>query len=174
MRKRSWTFAAATAVVAGALAVGGFAGAEEPEEGGGMPPPQAKIESAFVKGLVGTWGFEATMQGQSIGKGSITYRLGLGGTAVVEDLEGEFMGGPFHGHGVWKVDGKTLKTWWFDNFESKAQAYEGTLGDEGYEIVEQDSEAPTRITLKKSATGHEMLFKSPQGEMKIALTKQSK
>jgi hypothetical protein len=172
MRRSGVTFVAAALVVAAVVALGGFAGAEDEEGGGGgHMTPQPKIEHPFVKDAIGTWDFVATMEGNEAGKGSVTYRFAVGGTAVVEDLEGTFMGGPFAGHGVWKTDGKAFQTWWFDSFEPAAQHYVGTISDEGIEMTEQDEADPTKITVRKTATGREMHFKSGQGEMKIALTK---
>jgi hypothetical protein len=172
MRKTGFALGAAAFVAATVFAFGGFAGAEEDEAGGGAHmAPQPKIEHAFVKDTIGTWDFVASMEGNEAGKGTITYRFAVGGTAVVEDLEGTLMDGPFAGHGVWKTDGKAFQTWWFDSFEAGAQHYVGTLSDEGIEMTEQGKDDPTKITVRKTATGREMTFKSSHGEMKIALTK---
>lgn len=147
---------AAVAAVA-CVAVAGMAVAEEPE-GGGMPPMQKKVDHPLAKALVGTWNVAHTSEGHPATTGTVTFALGVGDTALMQDYSVS-MGaeGSFVGHGVWKLadDGKTIQCWWIDMFSPGMQRFEGSLADTGFDVKSEDG---TRLTLAKTATGYEFLL----------------
>jgi hypothetical protein len=153
MRRRTFLSGLAAVVAAAAVAVGSQALAEEPA--GGMPSPQKKLDHPFVKEMVGVFDFVSDM-----GKGTSTIRLGLGDTAVIEDLEASMGPMPYFGHGVRKVsdDGKTMTLWWFDSTSAEPDVYTGPLTAEGFDLKSPEH----RITMTKTATGFE--FKIYQGD----------
>jgi hypothetical protein len=157
MRRSTWFAVGLAVVVAVGLFVAGGAVRAEEEGGQGGPTPQKKLDPPLAKAVVGTWDWTGTgmLEGSS---GTITYALGLGDTAVLEDVKGTLKFGeqsmPFAGHGVWKLgdDGTTIKLWWFDNLSPGAEAHEGTVTADGY-AIKSDKGA---MVLKKTATGLEL------------------
>jgi hypothetical protein len=154
MRRSTWFVVGLVVLVAAGVFVAGSAvRAEEGEEGGAMPAPQKKVDHALAKAVLGTW--EWTGGGHLEGaKGTIGFALGIGDTAVIEDVQGTVKMGeqmaPFAGHAVWKIgeDG-SLKVWWFDSFSAEPDLHEGTITADGYR-----TEGPSGAhVLKKSADG---------------------
>ena len=116
-----------TAIYAAILAALALcAGAEEPKKPQapaapqGMPPaPKPGPEQDVLKTHVGTW--DATVEmWMEPGKPAVTSKgvdttvLGPGGFSILTDFKGEFLGGPFSGHGVMTYDTgrqKYVGTW---------------------------------------------------------------
>jgi hypothetical protein len=163
--KRTGTFVAAalTASVVGVVALAGGARAgDEPAAPPGMPSFQKKVDHPLVKALVGDWAFvHKSTFGESAG--TVTYALGVGDTAVLQDYEVS-MGpmGSFNGHSIWKVsdDGKTLQAWWIDAMSAEPAHFKGALTDKGFDVKAANG---TRLTMAQTATGFESKLFMPDG-----------
>ena len=77
-----------------------------------------------MKRLVGTWDAET-----EFGKGTMTYKMGLGGLWLIGDFEGEFGGMKFEGNGLDTYDPATKKyrSVWVDSFSTAPRIMEGNL-----------------------------------------------
>jgi hypothetical protein len=167
MPRLAWTAFALAALIGGALVVADRAGAGEeppakPPAPPSMPTPQKAIDHALVKSLAGTW---SVLQKSPLGesKGTTTFALGVGGTALIQDYE-VAMGpmGSFHGHGVFKVsdDGKKLALWWLDTHTAAPAHYSGSLTESGYDLK---SDAGVRLTLAKKDAALEFRLEMANG-----------
>ena len=87
-------------------------------------PPKPGKEHGHLKRLVGTWDAET-----AFGKGTMTYRMGLGGLWLIGDFEGEFGGMKFQGKGLDTYDPATKKyrSVWADSFSTAPRIMEGNL-----------------------------------------------
>lgn len=91
-------------------------------------PPKPGKEHASLKRLEGTW------EGESeFGKGTMQYKMGLGGLWLVSDFEGEFGGVKFLGKGLDTYDPVTGKyrSVWVDSFSTAPRVMEGAMDKEG-------------------------------------------
>jgi len=87
-------------------------------------PPKPGKEHDHLKRLVGTWDAKTES-----GKGTMTYKMGLGGLWLIGDFKGEF--------GGMKVQGKSLDTYdsatkkyrsvWVDSLSTAPRTMEGNL-----------------------------------------------
>jgi hypothetical protein len=158
MKRTKWI---AGLVGVAAVAIVGFT-ARADGEPQGPPTPQKPIDSPYLKSLVGSWTTAMTATfggGPTTGAGTATYRLSIGGTALLEDYETTMQGmGAFSGHMVAKVspDGKSLAFWWFDVHTAEPSKWTGTLTETGFDVkTEYGPMGPTRITMSKTEKGHE-------------------
>ena len=154
-----WTAAAALVVSALSLSAGARAGDDPAPAAPAAPPPQKTVKHPFFDGLVGS--YTTTMKGQmGDGSGKVTVRLGVGGTAVIEDYDATMGKDPFSGHGVFKVgdDGKTVTIWWFDTMMPEAMKLSGALTDTGYDVSGDIPGAgmKMRLTFEKKGATYEM------------------
>lgn len=87
-------------------------------------PPKPGKEHDHLKRLVGTWEAES-----EFGKGTMTYKMGLGGMWLVGDFDGEFGGMKFQGHGLDTYDSATKKyrSVWVDSFSAAPRNMDGVL-----------------------------------------------
>lgn len=101
-------------------------------------PPKPGKEHDQLKRLVGTW--EADSE---FGKGTLTYKMGLGGTWLVGDFDGEFGGMKFHGHSLETFDAATKKyrSVWVDSFSGAPRIMEGGL-DKDNKVMTMKGEGP--------------------------------
>lgn len=91
-------------------------------------PPKPGKEHEQLKRLEGTW------EGESeFGKGTMTYKMGLGGLWLIGDFEGEFGGMKFLGKGLDTFDAATGKyrSVWVDSFSTAPRVMEGTQDKAG-------------------------------------------
>jgi hypothetical protein len=88
----------------------------------GLPKPGKQHD--HLKRLVGTWDAETAG-----GKGTMTYKMGLGGLWLIGDFEGEFGGMKFQGKGLDTYDPGTKKyrSVWVDSFSTSPRTLEGNL-----------------------------------------------
>ncbi len=93
-------------VVAASLVFGAALLAAQPQEGSGPPKPGKEHE--LLKEYVGEWDVVGKMfmpDGKvETSKGKDSTRLACGGLWVISDFQGEMMGAPFTGHGVFGYD----------------------------------------------------------------------
>lgn len=91
-------------------------------------PPKPGKEHDHLKRLVGTWDAET-----EYGKGTMTYKMGLGGLWLIGDFEGEFGGMKFQGKGLDTYDLATKKYRgvWVDSFSTAPRTMEGNLDKSG-------------------------------------------
>ena len=91
-------------------------------------PPKPAKEHDHLKRLVGTWDAETES-----GKGTMTYKMGLGGLWLIGDFEGEFGGMNFEGKGLDTYDSATKKyrSVWVDSFSTAPRTMEGNLDKDG-------------------------------------------
>ncbi len=87
-------------------------------------PPKPGKEHEHLKRLVGTWDAET-----EFGKGTMTYKMGLGGMWLVGEFDGEFGGMKFHGQSLDTYDSATKKyrSVWVDSFSTAPRITEGNL-----------------------------------------------
>lgn len=87
-------------------------------------PPKPAKELDQLKRLVGTWEAET-----EFGKGTMTYKMGLGGLWLVGDFDGEFGGMKFHGKALDTYDqaSKKYRSIWVDSFSAAPRIMEGNL-----------------------------------------------
>jgi hypothetical protein len=103
-------------------------------------PPKPSPDQARIDALVGTWNAELEMMGAT-SKGVETCRSALGGFWLLTDFEGEFMGAPFHGHGVTGFDaarGKIVNVW-VDSSGSPMTIAEGSFDASGKKLIAESS-----------------------------------
>jgi hypothetical protein len=98
--------------------------------------PAAELE--HLKDLVGTW--DATMEG---GKGTMTYKMDLGGLWLVGDFQGEFGGGKFSGRGFDSYDQNKKKYvgLWVDSMSTYPMVMEGNY-DAAKKVLTMTGEGP--------------------------------
>lgn len=86
--------------------------------------PKPGKEHDHLKRLVGAWDAET-----AFGKGTMTYKIGLGGLWLIGDFEGEFGGMKFQGKGLDTYDLATKKyrSVWVDSFSTVPRIMEGNL-----------------------------------------------
>jgi Protein of unknown function (DUF1579) len=87
-------------------------------------PPKPGKQHDHLKRLVGTWDAETES-----GKGTMTYKMGLGGLWLIGDFDGEFGGMKFQGQGLDSYDSATKKyrSIWVDSFSTSPRIMEGNL-----------------------------------------------
>ena len=89
--------------------------------------PKPGPEHELLKKHEGTW--DVTMKfGGMESKGTVTYKMGLGGMWLVGDLESELLGSKFYGKGMDSYDAASKKyvSYWFDSMGSRPVSMEGT------------------------------------------------
>lgn len=101
-------------------------------------PPKPGKEHDHLKRLVGTW--DAVTES---GKGTMTYKMGLGGLWLIGDFEGEFGGMKFQGKGLDTYDPATKKyrSIWVDSFSTAPRIMEGNL-DKDNKVMTLTGEGP--------------------------------
>jgi hypothetical protein len=114
-------------------------------------PPKPEKEHDNLKRLVGAWDAET-----AFGKGTMTYKMGLGGLWLIGDFEGEFGGMKFQGKSLDTYDAATKKyrSVWVDSFSTAPRITEGNL-DKGDKVMTMTGEGrgPEGMTAKfKSIT----------------------
>ena len=89
-----------------------------------------------MKRLVGTWNAETES-----GKGTMIYKMGLGGLWLIGDFEGEFGGMKFQGKGLDTYDSATKKyrSVWVDSFSTAPRIMEGNL-DKDHKVMTMTGE----------------------------------
>jgi hypothetical protein len=87
-------------------------------------PPKPGKQHDHLKRLVGTWDAETES-----GKGTMTYKMGLGGLWLIGDFEGEFGGMTFQGKGLDTYDSATKKyrSVCVDSFSTSPRTMDGNL-----------------------------------------------
>jgi hypothetical protein len=115
-------------------------------------PPKPSPQQAQLESFAGVWNAELEMMGAT-SKGIETCKSSLGGFWLLTDFEGEFMGAPFHGHGVTGFDaarGKIVNVW-VDSSGSPMTIAEGGFDASGVKLVAESSGV--------DRTGHPARFK---------------
>ena len=100
--------------------------------------PKPGKQHDHLKRLVGTWDAET-----EIGKGTMTYKMGLGGLWLIGDFEGEFGGMKFQGKFLDTYDPATKKyrSIWVDSFSTAPRIMEGNL-DKDNKVMTMTGEGP--------------------------------
>jgi hypothetical protein len=120
-------------------------------------PPSAKPgpELERLKQLKGTWDATIkTSQGES--KGTMIYKMGVGGLWLVSHFKADFGGQPFEGRGLDGYDPMKKKyvSVWVDSMSPALMLFEGTFDKEG-KVFTQFGEGPGmdgKMTKFKSVT----------------------
>jgi hypothetical protein len=105
--------------------------------------PKPGPEHELLKKLEGTW--EATMKGMGMeSKGTMTYKMDVGGLWLTSNFEGDFGGAKFHGKGFDSYDAgkKKYVGVWVDNMITTPLVMEGSY--------DKDKKA---LTMTGDATG---------------------
>jgi hypothetical protein len=94
-------------------------------------PPKPGPEHAMLKKAEGTWDATVKMEGQE-SKGTMTYKMDLGGLWLTSDYKGEFGGQKFQGKGLdtYDVGKKKYVGVWFDSMSTLPMVMEGTYDKE--------------------------------------------
>jgi len=101
-------------------------------------PPKPGKQHDHLKRLVGIWDAETES-----GKGTMTYKMDLGGLWLIGDFEGEFGGMKFQGKGLDTYDSATKKyrSVWVDSFSTAPRIMEGNL-DKDNKVMTMTGEGP--------------------------------
>jgi hypothetical protein len=93
--------------------------------------PKPGPEHEMLKKLVGTWDLTMKFDGKE-SKGTVTYKMDLGGLWLVSSLESEFGGKKFSGRGMDSYDPARKKyvSVWIDNMLTYPLVMEGTFDKE--------------------------------------------
>jgi hypothetical protein len=93
-------------------------------------------EHEYLKKMEGNW--DLTMKfGDMQTKGTVTYKMGLGGLWLMSDLESELLGSKFNGHGMDTYDAASKKylAVWFDSMGTRPLQMEGTFDKDKKELT---------------------------------------
>jgi hypothetical protein len=101
-------------------------------------PPKPGKEHDHLKRLVGAWDAET-----AFGKGTMTYKMDLGGMWLIGDFEGEFGGMKYQGKFLDTYDPATKKyrNIGVDSFSTAPRIMEGTL-DKDNKVMTMTGEGP--------------------------------
>lgn len=101
-------------------------------------PPKPGKEHELLKRMEGTW--DVIMEG---GKGTMSYKMGLGGLWLLGDFNGEFGGMKFEGRGMDTFDPTTKKyrNIWADSMSAAPMLMEGTF-DKDNKVLTMTGEGP--------------------------------
>jgi hypothetical protein len=101
------------------------------------PPKPAQAHDNLMR-LVGTWDAETES-----GKGTLTYKMGLGGLWLVGEFEGEFGGMRLQGKSLETYDPATkrYRSVWVDSFSTAPRIMEGNL-DKDNKVMTMTGEGP--------------------------------
>jgi hypothetical protein len=104
-------------------------------------PPKPGPEHEFMKSHEGTW--ESEVAGADGSKGTMTYKMGVGGLWLLSDYKGSFDGAPFEGRGMDTYDAATKQfvSVWVDSMSTTVLIFKGTLNKEKTQMV-QEGEMP--------------------------------
>jgi hypothetical protein len=105
-------------------------------------PPKPGPEHELLKGMVGTW--EATMNvGGMEAKGTMVYKMDLGGLWLTSTFEGDFGGQKFTGRGFDSYDPHKKKYVgvWIDSMSTSPMTMEGTY-DKDKKVLTTLGEGP--------------------------------
>jgi hypothetical protein len=105
-------------------------------------PPKPGPEHALLKRTEGTWDATAKI-GDQESKGTMTYKMGLGGLWLVGEFKGEFMGAKFEGKGLDTYDPAKKKyiNVWVDSMSTAPMIMEGTY-DKDNKVLTTTGEGP--------------------------------
>ena len=104
--------------------------------------PKPGPEHEKLKELVGTW--DAVVKfGDQESKGTMKWKMDLGGLWLVSEFEGEFAGGKFTGKGFDSYDPikKKYVGVWFDSMSTSPMVSEGTYDKDG-KVITMTGEGP--------------------------------
>jgi Protein of unknown function (DUF1579) len=119
-------------------------------------PPEVKpgTEHEMLKAAEGTW--DATVKAMgSESKGSVTFKMALGGLWLLEDFKGDLGGFAFEGHGATSYDPMKKKyvNVWIDSMVTSPMVSEGTY-DKSTKTLTMAGDMPTpdgksmKVTMK--------------------------
>jgi hypothetical protein len=105
-------------------------------------PPKPGPEFKILQAQVGTWETTLKSGGQEF-KGTMTYKMELGGLWLVGSLESDLGGQKFFGKGLDTYDAKKKKYvgYWFDSMGTTALMMEGSF-DKAKKTVTMSGEGP--------------------------------
>lgn len=117
--------------------------------------PKPGAEHAVLKQFEGTWDATMEMGGQK-SKGTMVFKMDLGGLWLVYDFKGEFGGAPFQGRGMDTYDlaKKKYVSVWADSMMTSPMVSEGSF-DKAGKVMTMVGEAPDpsgKVAKMKSVT----------------------
>ncbi len=122
-----------------ALVVSGIVRAARQE---GMEPPNPGKEHTLLAQCEGTWDVALKMHMDPTKppvewKAVETVTIGCNGLWIISDVKGDFMGAPFHGHGVWGYDTQKKKFVgsWIDSLGTYLTIAEGTWDEKTHSFT---------------------------------------
>ncbi|MFL5243065.1 MAG: DUF1579 domain-containing protein [Gemmataceae bacterium] len=113
-----------------------------PFAGLAQEPPKPGPEFDHLKNLVGVWEASAKL-GDAETKGTLTYKMELGGLWLVGNFEGEFAGQKFQGKSLdtYDMSKKKYTNIWIDSMSTAPMVTEGTY-DKETKALTMTGEAP--------------------------------
>jgi len=110
--------------------------------GRAQQPAKPGPEHEQLKQLEGIWEANASFGGQE-SKGTMTYKMDLGGMWLIGNFEGETFGQKFQGKGMDSYDANSKKyvSVWIDSMSARPMISEGTLDPEK-KIMTMTGEGP--------------------------------
>jgi len=151
-------------------------------------PVKAGPEHAKMKQLEGTWDAKIEMQGKA-SKGTMSYKMGLGGLWMLENFQGEFEGQKFEGRGATTYDSNKKKyvSVWIDSMSTTPMMSEGNFEKDGRMVMKgqmpmQDGKMVQSTMITEMKGDNNMIFTmnvpGPDGKemtmMKITYTRAQK
>jgi hypothetical protein len=105
-------------------------------------PPKPGKEHEKLKAMEGTWDCAMKMMGAD-SKGSMTYKMAIGGLWLESNFTGDLGGMKFEGKGLDSYDAgkKKYVGYWFDSFSTGAMIMEGNY-DESGKVMTMTGEGP--------------------------------
>ena len=118
-------------------------------------PPKPGPELEKLKALEGTWDAAVKFAGGE-SKGTMTFKMGLGGLWLTSNFEGEFAGQKFSGKGFESYDGAKKKyvNVWVDSMTTAPMIMEGAFDKDG-KVMTYTGEGPGedgKLTKMKTTT----------------------
>ena len=99
-------------------------------------PPKPGPEHEHLKKMEGNWDLTMKFGGME-SKGTVTYKMALGGLWLKSDLESDLLGSKFYGHGMDTYDAASKKfiAVWFDSMGTRPLQMEGTYDQDKKELT---------------------------------------
>jgi len=114
-----------------------------------LPGPGPEHEK--LKEMVGTWDAEMIAEGAPPSKGTMTFRMALGGMWLESDFKGDFAGQKFTGRGLDSYDAihNEYTSVWVDSMTGYPTVFRGNYDDSGKVLtMHAESVDPTGQPLK--------------------------
>ena len=128
---------------------------------GEAPAPPRKVESGFLRGLVGDWDTEMTAGALGANRGNARFQLTLSETAIEEDYSSATTDAAGNAT-PWKVRviaretrGGKAEAWLFDDRRAQPIHFTGTVSEKGLDASAETPEAKFRVACERKGETRE-------------------